>query len=322
MEAKLVPPTEFPVTLFDLSSFPRRITTSHLVAGWRLLKALVRGLGLVRRLRPSVVVSVGGYASLPGVVAAILTRTPIVALSYDALPGRSSLLAGRFARASAVAFQESPLPRKVVTGAALRKEILDVDRLRDRDAARAALGIPLDRFVLLVVGGSQGSGALNDAVDTFVATHLDRSDLAVRHVVGGRNDDGRRAALDGGNGLLYQPVGFENDMARAYAAADVLLARSGATTVFEAAAVGIASILVPWPNAAEDHQTANANVLGRVGGAVVIQEAQFTSERFAQEVDRLRDAGVRGDMERAASTVGHRDGADRIAAVVEDCAAS
>ena len=322
MEACLVPAAGYTPTLYELTSFPRRITRRHLVAFAQLLRALVLGLVLVRRRRPSVVVSVGGYASLPGVVAAIVTRTPIVVVSYDAIPGRASLLAGRFAKQCAVAFDESPLPRKVVTGAAIRNEILAVNRSADHHRACAKLGLPNDRLTLLVVGGSQGSGALNDTIDAFVAENRKRVDLAIRHVRGSRFDDGKHPALESSDGLIYQPVGYEGDMASAYAAADVLLARSGATTVFEVAVVGIASILVPWPHAAEDHQSANAHALSKVGGAIVVPEHELSPARLAAELERLSDPTVRHTLAAAATTVGHRDGAARIAAVVEDCSAS
>jgi UDP-N-acetylglucosamine--N-acetylmuramyl-(pentapeptide) pyrophosphoryl-undecaprenol N-acetylglucosamine transferase len=322
MEARLVPAAGFTPTLYEMTSFPRRLTTRHLVAFAQLAKALVQGLALVRRRRPSVVVSVGGYASLPGVVAAIVTRTPIVVVSYDAIPGRASLLAGRFAKKCAVAFDASPLPRQIVTGAAIRDEILAVNRSADHDDACAKLGLPSGRLTLLVVGGSQGSGALNDTIDAFVAANQHRTDLAIRHVRGSRFDDGTHPALTGSEGMIYQPVGYEDDMASAYTAADVLLARAGATTVFEVAAVGIASILVPWPDATDDHQTANANALGKVGGAIVISESEFSQHRLLAELERLADPAVRQAIAAAATTVGHRDGAARIAAVVEDCSAS
>ena len=322
MEARLVPAAGYTPTLFEMTSFPRRFTATHLRAAWQLLKALFGGFRLVRRERPRVVVSVGGYASLPGVVAAVLTRTPIVVVSYDAIPGRASLLAGRFAKQCAVAFDTSLLPRPVVTGAAIRAEILAVDRPNGHDAACARLGLPTDRLTLLVVGGSQGSGALNAAVDALVISHRHRHDLAIRHIRGARYNDGSHPFLDGADGILYQPIGYEDDMASAYAAADILLGRSGATTVFEVAAVGLAAILVPWPDAAEDHQTANANALGSIGGAVVIAEPDFTPKRLAAELSRLADPVVRARMALAAMTVGHRDGAARIAEVVEDCSAS
>jgi UDP-N-acetylglucosamine--N-acetylmuramyl-(pentapeptide) pyrophosphoryl-undecaprenol N-acetylglucosamine transferase len=322
LEATLVPAAGLQATLYPLKSFPRRLTIGHVDAMWRLARATAGAIRLVGRRRPRVVVSVGGYASLPALAAACLRRVPIVVLSYDAIPGRSSLLAGRVAKRCAVAFAESPLPRKVVTGAAIRQEILAVDPVGGRAAARDALRLPQDRLVLTVVGGSQGSGALNDVVDAFVAEHSGRSDLAIRHVVGTRNDDGKRVSLDGADGLLYQVVGYESDMASVYAASDILLARAGATTVFEIAAVGIASILVPWLLAAEDHQTANARSLSSIGGAVLLAEHDLTVKLLVSEVDRLSDAGQRQAMATAARTVGHRDGASRIAQVVEDCAAS
>jgi UDP-N-acetylglucosamine--N-acetylmuramyl-(pentapeptide) pyrophosphoryl-undecaprenol N-acetylglucosamine transferase len=322
LEATLVPAAGYETVLYRMRSFPRRLTVGHVAAMGELMRAVVRSVGMLRRRRPRVVVSVGGYASIPGVVAAVLTRTPIVAVSYDALPGRSSLIAARVAKASAVAFADSPLPRKVVTGAAIREEVLAVDRVAGRAAARERLGVPEGRLLLVVVGGSQGSGALNAVIDAFVLANRLRRDVAVRHVVGARNDDGQRQSLDGSDGLLYQVVGYEGDMASVYAGGDVLLARSGATTVFEIAAVGMASILVPWPNAAEDHQTANARVLSDRNGAILIHEAEFSVDRLQKELDRLADPELRQAIASAANGVGHRDGADRIAVVVEDCAAS
>ena len=206
MEARLVPAAGYTPTLYEMTSFPRRLTPKHVVAFGQLAGALMQGFRLVRKRRPKVVVSVGGYASLPGVVAAIVTRTPIVVVSYDAIPGRASLLAGRFAKRCAVAFDASPLPRQVVTGAAIRDEILAVDRLANHDAACATLGLPTDRLTLLVVGGSQGSGALNAAVDSFVAEHRPRTDLAVRHVRGARYHDGAPEPLEIGRASWRERV--------------------------------------------------------------------------------------------------------------------
>ena len=130
--------------------------------------------------------SVGGYASLPAVFAARRLGVPIVVVSYDRRPGRATALTARFAAAAAVAFPDSGLPRAVVTGAPVRRRILDVDRGRDRDAARRSLGLPADRFVVVVTGGSLGSGPLNDAVVRYVEAHRADAALAVRQVVGDR----------------------------------------------------------------------------------------------------------------------------------------
>ena len=319
IEARLVPPMGYPLTLLDLRSFPRRVTPKHIVAVAKLTGGLARGVALLRRLRPRVVVSVGGYASLPCVAAAVVRRIPIVVISYDAVPGRASALAARFAQVSAVAFASSMLPRRVVTGAPLRSSILAVDPERDRPGARTALGLPADRFTLLVFGGSHGSGMLNDVIDDYVSRHRRRRDLAIRHVIGMRNDDGKRVALDGADGICVQVVPYEDHMDLAYAAADVVVSRAGATTVAELAAIGLPSVLVPWKNAAEDHQTANARVLSDVGGAVVVPEGSFDTARLTVEIDRLAaDALTRRAMAHAARSVGRRDAAEAIATIIEE----
>ncbi|HEX9258354.1 MAG TPA: undecaprenyldiphospho-muramoylpentapeptide beta-N-acetylglucosaminyltransferase [Acidimicrobiales bacterium] len=318
MEATLVPPAGLPLTLLAVSGFPRRLNLELVRASGRLLGGIVAAWRVLRRLRPRVVVSVGGYASLPAVVVAVLTRVPIVVVSYDARPGRASMLAARFAKACAVAFESSPLRKKLVTGAPLRRDLLAVDRHRDRDEARRALGLPEGRFTLVVVGGSLGSGALNGAVRSFVASHTDRSDLAVHHVVGSRNLDEGWPAHRGPDEIHYQAVGYEGRMPLAYAAADVVLARAGATTVAELAALGVPSILVPWPGAAEDHQSANAAVLGDSGGAVVVPESAFGADRLAKEVDRLLADPVALDrLSAGAAKAGRRDAAEAIADLVE-----
>lgn len=321
MEATLVPPAGYALTLHDVHGFQRRLSPANVGAAGRLLAATVGEWRAFGRQRPAAVVSVGGYASVPAVLAARLRRVPIVVVSYDAVPGRASLLAARLAAATAVAFPSSPLPRGVVTGAPVRPEVLAIDPDRDRLGARAALGLPAERFTLLVVGGSLGSGALNDVTRAFVAAHRHDTGLSVRHVLGTRNDDGSWVGHDGTDGICYQPVPYEDRMALAYAAADVVLARAGATTVAELAAIGLPSILVPWPLAAEDHQTANARQLADVGGAVLLPEAACTPQRLAAEVERLRaDPVALAALAVAARRVGRRDAADAIARLVEECA--
>lgn len=316
MEAELVPAAGFPMTLYDLRNFPRTLTIGHLRAAGKLVVAVVRAVGLLGRLRPRVVLSVGGYASVPTVLAARLRRVPVVALSYDALPGKASRLAARIAVATAVAFPDSPLPRPVLTGAPLRAEVLAVDRDRDRDAARGALGLPLDRQVVGVVGGSLGSLALIEVVRELSTRWAGRRDLAIRVVTGNRWVDRAPPATDGGDGLLLQVVPFERHMELLYAAVDVLVARAGATTVAEIAAVGVPSVLVPWPLATEDHQTANARWLADVGGAVLLPEAELAA-RVGPELERLLTSpGDRTHLATAARTVGRRDAAAAVAALV------
>ena len=161
IETRLLPETPFPHTFLDVVGLQRSLSRRNLGFVPKMYSARRRALVLLEDLRPHVVVSVGGYASMPAVLAAAKLDIPIVVVSYDLRPGRASALAARRAAACAVAFPDSPLPRATLTGAPVRQEILGIDRRRDRAAARHRLGLPADRFVVAVMGGSQGSGALN-----------------------------------------------------------------------------------------------------------------------------------------------------------------
>ena len=162
IETDLVPRSPYPHTFLDVVGFQRSLSRRNLGFAPKLVKATRQALKLLRRLRPNVVVSVGGYASMPAVLAAKRLRIPVVVVSFDRRPGWASVVSSRFAAACAVAFEGSVLPRAEVTGAPVRRAIRHVDRSGGRDAARRALGIPAERFLLTVIGGSLGSGVLND----------------------------------------------------------------------------------------------------------------------------------------------------------------
>jgi UDP-N-acetylglucosamine--N-acetylmuramyl-(pentapeptide) pyrophosphoryl-undecaprenol N-acetylglucosamine transferase len=307
IETKLLPATPFPHTFLDVVGLQRELNLANVRRNAALVpKLLAAGhtaKKLLRELRPAIVVSVGGYASLPAVLAARRLRIPIVVVSYDRRPGRASSLTARIGAASAVAYPDSPLPRAVVTGAPLRRHILAVDRGRDRGAARAALGLPADRFVLAVTGGSQGSAALNAAVAAFAERHADDTGLAIRQVVGERFLDRASAPRDGLDGLLHQIVGYEEHVERLYAAADILVGRGGASTVAEVAVTGTPAILVPWSGAADDHQTLNVRWLSDQGGAVLLPEPEV--ERLGDVIEGLRaDPGALVDLGLQAARAG------------------
>lgn len=320
IETRLLPPTPFPYHFFDVTGFQRSFSLRNLGFVPRMVRARRQAIRLLRQLRPKVVVSVGGYASMPAVFAAHRLGVPIVVVSYDLLPGRASRLAARHAAACAVAFPDSPLPRARLTGAPVRRAVLDVDRTRDRALARDALGLPPDRFVVAVMGGSQGSGVLNDAVAALVDRHAGDGGMAIRHAVGERFVDTARPARDGADGgLVYQPVGYEPQMPLVYAAADLLVGRGGASTVHEVAVTGIPAVLVPWGGSAEDHQTMNVRWLSDDGAAVFLAEADLGD--LPALVDRLRGAPAEmAALSAAAAAKGalHRSGA--LAQLVESVA--
>jgi UDP-N-acetylglucosamine--N-acetylmuramyl-(pentapeptide) pyrophosphoryl-undecaprenol N-acetylglucosamine transferase len=319
IERTLLPATPFPFTLFDVVGFQRRLSRRNLAFLPKLWKARTAAIGLFEQIRPRVVVSVGGYASMPAVLAARRLKVPVVVVSYDRFPGRASAVAARRAAACAVAFPDSPLPNATLTGAPIRQAVLDVDRWRDRDAARRALGLPLDRFVLAVMGGSQGSGVLNQAVTRFVAEHAGDRQLAVRHATGERFLATAPAEHTGADGIVYQPVGYESQMPLVYAAADLLVGRGGASTVHEVAVTGIPAVLVPWADSAEDHQSANVRWLADQSAAVMLAEDQLG--RLGEVIGQLRaDPERRATLSAQAAEAGavHRRGA--LAALIDSVA--
>ncbi|MEY2959275.1 MAG: UDP-N-acetylglucosamine--N-acetylmuramyl-(pentapeptide) pyrophosphoryl-undecaprenol [Actinomycetota bacterium] len=314
IETQLLPSTPFGADFLDVVGLQRRLTLRNLWFVPKQLLARRSAIALLRRLRPAVVVSVGGYASVPSVLAAHRLGIPVVVVSYDLLPGRASRLAARRAAACAVAFPDSPLPRAVHTGAPVRRTILAVDRTVDRGPARRALGVDDDRFLIAVVGGSQGSGVLNDSVRRFVEGRSDDAGLAVRHVLGERFLDTAAPARSGADGgVVYQPVGYEDRMDLVYAAADLVVGRGGASTVHEVAAVGVPSILVPWAASAEDHQTLNVRWLSDDGGAVLLAESEIGGlgevidglRRHPEELARIATAAARkGAVHRSGALAG------------------
>lgn len=321
IETTLVPEAGFALDVVPGRGIPRSFSFEALRSIWGIVRGVVRGVGIVRRRRPAALVALGGYAAVPGIVGAALWRVPIVVLARDARVGAADRLAGWFAKACAVPFTSTDLPRAVVTGAPLRPEILAVDRARDRDAARVALGVPTDRLLVAVFTGSLGSRRVNDAVRGLVAAWSARDDLAVYHVIGRRDWDEWRADPLTPAALWYHCVAYEDRMDLLLAAADVAVTRAGGATVAELAQVGLPAVLVPLPIATRDHQRANAAALAEVGGAVVVPDAELDADRLRAELTPLLDDPERrAGMAARAATLARPDAADRVAALVEEYA--
>ena len=326
VETTLVPPTGTPHVFVDVVGLQRSMKKWRANLGFvpRLVAARRRVIAMFRVDRPRVVVSVGGYASLPAVLAARALRIPIVVVSYDRRPGRSSRLTSRFATVSATAFPETDLRRAVHTGAPVRADIRHLDRRAARDEARRRLDLPLERFVVVVVGGSLGSGALNDAVEVLVRQCHDDSGLAVFHVAGDRfvEDVQERMGriMTSESAIVHRVVGYHSQMADLYAAADLLVSRGGAGTIAEIATVGVPSVLVPWSGAADDHQTENVHWLADVGGAIALTDDTVV-DRLPSVVAELRaDPSRLGAVEEAAFALGEANRRGAVADLVIETA--
>jgi UDP-N-acetylglucosamine:LPS N-acetylglucosamine transferase len=327
LDAQLLAGEGIPVTLLPGRGIDRRVSARSVVANAGavagLVAAFVAALVVVIRRRPAVVVAMGGFACVPTALAAAVLRVPVVLVNVDAVPGAANRLVGRFARAAAVAFEGTALPRAVVTGAPVRAVIVDGAHpdAAARDAARDALGLPGHRLVVAVVGGSLGSRRLNEAALGLAQLWATRSDVALYHSVGRRDwtwasEAAERMTQGGPHGLCYVAVPYEQHMALFYQAADVVVSRAGANTVAELAVTGVPAILVPLPGAPGDHQTANARVLERAGAALVISDSECTGPRLAQEIDTLvSDPGRLAAMGAAARRVGRPDAVTAVAAL-------
>ena len=287
VDRQVVGPTGYAATYLDVAGLQRRITKRNIMVLPKLVRAVRAARKLFRQIRPAVVVNVGSYGSLPSSIAAKTMRIPLAVVVYDRKPGLAAKLMARGAALVAVAWKGSPLPGAQYTGAVIRPAILEMDRARDRLPARQARDLPADRFVVVVACGALGSKAINDSVAGLVEAWSDRGDIAIYHVVGDRFLAEAPPQRDGSAGIMYRVVGFEQDMAGAYAAADVMVCRAGSGTVAELIAAGIPSIVIPWPQAAENHQVDNANEMAAAGAAVVLLEPELSAERLGAEIDRL-----------------------------------
>jgi UDP-N-acetylglucosamine:LPS N-acetylglucosamine transferase len=288
--------------------------------GW----ACVRAFGSFVRRRPRVVVIVGGYASFPAGLAAVLTRIPLVSVNTDAVPGAVNGLLGRFAAANAVAFEGTEMPRAQVTGTPVRPELSGLDRTAGgRRSGRLSLGLPTDRQTVTAMGGSLGARRVNRAVASLAEAWAPCAERTVYHVTGRRDYDefareGRDAGGHGGAGLCYRVIPFEERMPDLYAAADVCVSRAGAMSVAELLITGVPAILVPLPGAPRDHQTRNAEALVALGAAVHVPDPECDGERLAKELESLlADPDRLRAMGEAARRHAHPDAADRIAELVD-----
>ncbi|HEX7131955.1 MAG TPA: UDP-N-acetylglucosamine--N-acetylmuramyl-(pentapeptide) pyrophosphoryl-undecaprenol N-acetylglucosamine transferase [Iamia sp.] len=325
VEAEMVPAAGYGLDEIPSRGLERKISLGAIKAGFGLLGAARRGISVVGRRQPGVVVSLGGHAALPGVVGAVVRRRPLVLMEQNVKAGAVNKLLSRFAKASAVSFPGTDLRRARVTGNPLRADLVAAaeerrgpDGAATRDRARRELGLPVDRTVVLVTTGSLGSGRVNEAVRALADRWADRDDVAIRHVTGRRDHEAMAASAPApGAALHYDIVAYEDRMPVAMAAADVAVTRAGASTCTELAAFGVPAIMVPLPIATRDHQTANATVLADAGGAVVVPDPALDVDRLEAELTPLvADTARRAEMATAMAGEGRLDAAARAAELI------
>lgn len=321
-EADLVPAAGWPLEKIEVRGFDRARPLSIVATGAVAVRATASAHSILRRIRPDVVVGMGGYVSLPVCISARMLRAPVVVHEQNIVLGLANRIAKIFAARVAVSFEDSLAAggrRAVVTGNPVSRSLVGLDPAARRPPAVDRLGLARDRKTLLVFGGSLGARRINAAAAGIATMWAARTDVQIFHITG-------RAGYSDGDapphGPAYRSVTFLDDMRDAYAAADVALCRGGATTVAELTAVGLPAIIVPYPHHRDRQQERHGRVLERAGAALLLADADATAERVSETALRiLHDDARRARMAAAARALGRADAADRLAGVVREVAA-
>jgi UDP-N-acetylglucosamine--N-acetylmuramyl-(pentapeptide) pyrophosphoryl-undecaprenol N-acetylglucosamine transferase len=312
MENRLVPQAGFGLMRVKVGALKNVSLITRMRTLFDLPRAVVDARKIIHVFGPDVVVGVGGYASGPAMAAAIMMRIPTLAFEPNYVPGFANRIVGRRVTAAAVHFEQTQkyFHNAQVVGVPVRAEFF-------RITAREAGAPP----TLLVFGGSQGAQAINRAM-TAAAPEVLRQipALGIVHQTGEREYNDVEADYAQA-GIQAEVSAFIDDMPAAFARADLLLCRSGASTVAEITAAGKPAIFVPFPRAADDHQRRNAEAIAGEGAAVLIPQPELTPERLAQTlVELLGDRQRLRQMSERARRLSHQDAAGRVARMVAELA--
>ena len=327
-EARLVPDRGYAFFPLRVASAQTRVSLGTAKALWLTL----RGARILRPLvgRADVVVGIGGYASAPAILAARRTKTPLVLVEQNSVPGIVNRVGSRWAAAVAVTFSDTASQlhhgvRVERTGNPVRADILAVptDRARIVTEAREVFGLDADRRTVAVFGGSQGALHLDEVLAAALPLLRGRADLQLLVAAGPAHEDVVRSAVPSAGTVPVRVYGFIDRMDLALGVADLAVTRAGSGHIAELAVCGIPAILVPYPHATENHQDANARELERSGAAKVLSDQGLSPEALAQAIlDLMDDHAARSGMAQAMLKWARPDAAERLAALVTEVAAS
>ncbi|NBW73282.1 MAG: UDP-N-acetylglucosamine--N-acetylmuramyl-(pentapeptide) pyrophosphoryl-undecaprenol N-acetylglucosamine transferase [Microbacteriaceae bacterium] len=309
LEARLVPDRGYPLLVVARLPMPRKIG-SYAFRFPKLYRDSVKKVeGYIKEFEIDVVVGFGGYASAPAYTAARNLKVPYVVHEANALPGYANRVGARKAAAVATTFLSTKLPNSVHLGMPLRPEIANLDRAVLRVTAANYLGLDPDKKTLLVTGGSLGAKKINDTLANC-HTQLTQAGIQILHILGDRSD------LDSLTEGLYHRIKYCDRMDYALAAADFAIARAGAATVSEFAAVGLPAAFVPYP-VGNGEQKFNVQDLVSSGGALTVADEKFTPDYVLNTLlPLLSDDQELAKMSQRAKSLGIRDGAKRLLALV------
>ena len=275
LDAKLVPAAHLSFYQIKITGLRGKGLVGYLQAPWKILRATIQSIKLIRKLQPDVVLSMGGYVAGPGGVAAWLLRKPLIVHEQNAIPGTTNKLLAYFAKQVLTAFPIAFKNHKKMqwVGNPIRASLSALPDSATRLAGRTGA------LKILVLGGSQGAQKINQIIPTVLATLPLEQRPEIWHQTGARHLETTQQYYVQNN-VTANVAPFIDDMTAAYSWADLVICRSGALTVSELAGAGVASILIPFPFAVDDHQTANAQVLVNVNAAIMIQERDLKLEKL------------------------------------------
>jgi len=314
MEAKLVPSRGYEMAWVRFGALRGKGLLRKLLLPVSLLSGFWQAWKEIRRVKPDVVLGMGGYISFPGGMMAVLAGCPLVIHEQNSIAGLANRVLAKVATRVVCGFPKV-LPKSFWAGNPVRPEIAQMREPAERFADRASdTKIPLH---LLVLGGSLGATAINEMVPKGLALIAEEERPQVVHQAGGRHLD-KLIESYAAAGVQASCIAFIDDMAGAYEWADLVLCRSGALTVAELAAAGVASILVPFPSAVDDHQTYNAKFLASAGGAILMPQGDMTAETVS--LIRNYTHGQMLQMAERARAMAKPEATAEVARICEECA--
>ncbi len=314
LETRIVPENGFQLSLINSAGL-KSVGLEGKLKGLAILpKSFLEARRLLKDFRPDVVVGAGGYVSGPVLMMASMMRIPTLVMDSNALPGFTNRRLAMFVDKAALTFEEA-LPffgkKGVVTGNPVRKEFFDIAEPESSEKVK-----------LLIFGGSQGARAINDAmIDALPKLGLSADNLEITHQTGESEFERIREAYDQAGWKSADVRRYISDMVSEFAKSDLIISRAGATTCAELAAAGKASIMVPLPTAADDHQRKNAEAMQKAGASRMILQKELSGEVLAEEIsDLIGDPDAVTAMEKAAKEMARSDAAERTVDLIEELA--
>lgn len=319
MEMEKVPKAGYPIKGLWISGIQRKVSLSNLAFPFKLISSLWNARKIIKQFKPDLCIGVGGYASGPLLQAAVWQKVPTLVHESNSYPGITNKLLGKSVNTVCVAFQgmKKYFPKAknlVITGNPVRQEILKLEGKRAR--AIEYFNLDSEKPIVLSIGGSQGARSINHALDANLEKFID-NDCQLLWQTGKFYNETAQARMKSLNSNLIHAHEFIYEMDLAYAAADVVISRSGAMSVTELSLVGRPCILVPFPFAAEDHQTANAMALVNNNAGLLVKDNEVQEKLFDTLIGLLKDGQKRENMVRNIQKLKIENATDLIMVEVE-----